>query len=79
MSIEFHFMLLGRLWWFNDWDFPRAEGGQKEPEVEKVIGKRAVNDLPWIRCLVLPCSVLLHGSKQAQGFSLKRFLLGWSH
>lgn len=79
MSREFHFVLVGRLWWFNDWDFLKAEEGQKKPEVGKVIGKRAVNDLPWIRGLILQCSGLLHGSKQPQGFSLKRFLLGWRH
>lgn len=38
-----------------------------------------MNDLPQIRSLILPCSILFHGSKQVQGFSLKKFLLGWSH
>lgn len=59
--------------------FCKSRRGQKKPEVEKVMGRKAVNDLPRIRGLILPCSILFHGSKQVQGFSLKRFLLGWSH
>lgn len=56
--------------------FSKSRRGQIKPEVEKVMGRRAVNDLPWIRGLMLPCSTLFHGSKQVQGFSVKRFLWG---
>lgn len=59
--------------------FSKSRRGQKKPGVEKVMVRRAVNDLPWIRGLILPCSILFHGSKQVQDSSLKRFLLGWSH
>lgn len=47
----------------------------KEAGVEKVMGRRAVNDLLCIRGLVFPCFILFHGSQQIQSFSEKRFLL----